>query len=116
MRDALLAIHMALSPHCLSAALGMGEDLETGYSLNPEEHEALTKRLLGCAAVPAGDAGAVATRVRELLAQVSSVTSAGRCHDLYVCVSVCVSVCARLCVSCWTLLLPALSATVSKWC
>jgi hypothetical protein len=80
MRDALLAIHVALSPHSLSAALGMGNDFGTGYNLSLEEHEALKQRLMGCAAVPSCDAAAVASRVRELLAQVSCVMC--KCNDM----------------------------------
>lgn len=71
MRDALLAVHSALSPHSLTAALGFkdkGKDV--GFSLDPEGYEALTGRLLPAKLVTAADAEAVAGRVRELLAQV----------------------------------------------
>jgi hypothetical protein len=77
-RDALLAVHSALSPHSLAAALGL-KGLEqqakgssvTGFSLDAEGYEALTGRLLSAKLVTAVDAEAVAGRVRELLAQVS---------------------------------------------
>ena len=74
LRDALLAIHTALSPHSLAAALGFSEAGQTGLSLSSEGYEALTSRLLGGPqAVRAADGEAVAARVRELLAQVRGV-------------------------------------------
>jgi hypothetical protein len=76
-RDALLAVHSALSPHSLAAALGFKADQQgkgsaaAGFSLAAEGYEALTGRLLSAKLVTAVDAEAVAGRVRELLAQVS---------------------------------------------
>jgi septal ring factor EnvC (AmiA/AmiB activator) len=71
LRDSLLAIHTALSPHSLATALGRSEGTAAGFSLGPEGYEQLTSRLLHEAqAVTAADGEAVAARVRELLAQV----------------------------------------------
>lgn len=78
LRDALLAIHTALSPHSLAAALGYDQDQGlrskggqvSGFSMNPEAYEALTGRLLAAKVVSVADAEAVAGRVRELLGQV----------------------------------------------
>lgn len=75
-RDALLGVHSALSPHNLAAALGFKGDQQgkgsavTGFSLDAEGYEALTGRLLSAKLVTAVDAEAVAGRVRELLALV----------------------------------------------
>lgn len=71
LRDALLTVHTALSPHSLASVLGPGDRAQTGFSLRPEGYEELTSRLLQSAqAVTAADGEAVAARVRELLAQV----------------------------------------------
>lgn len=74
LRDALLAVHTALSPHSLASVLGLGDRAQQpGFSLGPEGYEELTSRLLGAApAVTAADGEAVAARVREVLAQVST--------------------------------------------
>jgi hypothetical protein len=75
LRDALLAVHTALSPHSLAYVLGLDDraQQQPGFSLGPEGYEELTSRLLGAAsAVSAADGEAVAARVRELLAQVSA--------------------------------------------
>lgn len=74
LRDALLAVHTALSPHSLASVLGLGDRAQhPGFSLVPEGYEELTSRLLGAApAVTAADGEAVAARVREVLAQVSA--------------------------------------------
>lgn len=82
LRDVLLAIHTALSPHSLSAALGSGLEQSTGskggqgsgFTLTPEKYEALTGRLLAAKVVAGADAEAVAGRLRELLAQVRADT------------------------------------------
>jgi hypothetical protein len=85
-RDALLAVHSALSPHSLAAALGFKADQQgkgsaaAGFSLGAEGYEALTGRLLSAKLVTAVDAEAVAGRVRELLAQVGI-----RCYLGYLC-------------------------------
>lgn len=73
-RDALLAVHTALSPSSLAAALTCGGELQAAgkLSMRPEEHEALTSRLLCSKAVAAADGEAVAARVRELLLLVRS--------------------------------------------
>lgn len=79
LRDALLAIHTALSPHSLASALGFNEAAQAGLSLSPEGYEQLTSRLLGGGggggggppqAVSAADGAAVAARLREVLAKV----------------------------------------------
>lgn len=71
LRDALLTVHTALSPHSLASVLGASDKAQAGFSLSPEGYEQLTSRLLHSAqAVTAADGEAVAARVRELLAQV----------------------------------------------
>lgn len=71
LRDALLAVHTALSPHSLASVLGSSDRAQSGVSLGAEGYEELTSRLLGAAQdVTAADGEAVAARVREVLAQV----------------------------------------------
>lgn len=77
LRDALLTVHTALSPHSLASVLGPSDRGQAGFSLSPEGYEDLTSRLLGgMLAVTAADGEAVAVRVRELLSQVSAHCSA----------------------------------------
>jgi len=71
LRDALLAVHTALSPHSLASVLGFSDRAQAVASLSPQGYEELTSRLLGQSqGVTAADGEAVAARVRELLAQV----------------------------------------------
>jgi hypothetical protein len=84
LRDTLLAIHTALSPHSLATALGRNESTAAGFSMGPEGYEQLTSRLLHEAhAVTAADGEAVAARVRELLAQVRDSYHASSHFFLY---------------------------------
>lgn len=84
LRSALIAIHAALSPQSLSAALGVNQTkgqsettgMPSGFKLDAEQYEALSKRLLSAKVVAAMDAEAVAERVRELLSQVSEAGAA----------------------------------------
>lgn len=74
LRDALLAVHTAMSPHSLASVLGFSDRAQAVASLSPEGYEELTSRLLGQAqGVTAADGEAVAARVRELLAQVGDM-------------------------------------------
>eukprot|EP00878_Enallax_costatus_P037885 GHUV01042966.1.p1 GENE.GHUV01042966.1~~GHUV01042966.1.p1 ORF type:complete len:142 (-),score=35.91 GHUV01042966.1:369-794(-) len=95
LRDALLAVHTALSPHSLAAALGFNQDQDyrskgssrSGFSLDAEGYEALTARLLAAKVVSVADAEAVAGRVRELLGQVRAATVDILGLDLNVCLA-----------------------------
>jgi hypothetical protein len=73
LRDGLLAVHTALSPHSLASVLGGSSRVAPpAFSLDSEGYEALTRVLLGGSdeGVTPADASAVAARVRELLTQV----------------------------------------------
>jgi hypothetical protein len=73
LRDGLLAVHAALSPHSLASALGLADASQLRLSLGAEGYEAVAGRLLrstGSGHVAPEDVQAVAARVRELLAHV----------------------------------------------
>eukprot|EP00879_Flechtneria_rotunda_P009197 GHRR01009630.1.p1 GENE.GHRR01009630.1~~GHRR01009630.1.p1 ORF type:complete len:1272 (+),score=735.33 GHRR01009630.1:134-3817(+) len=69
MRDALLAIHTAFSPHSLTAALGFKGAVAEWFSLKHDAYEALTARLLGPRLVEAADTKAIVSQVKKLLAK-----------------------------------------------